>query len=74
LPRDSYGGCTALSRSLVLNACVLNAIVPALPTAGQWEEVLPLCAFQGDFAALRNFTNKAPPGSQAARDGPLVRL
>lgn len=41
--------------------------------AGQWEELLPLCAFQGDFAALRGFANKAPPGSQGAYDGPLVR-
>ena len=41
--------------------------------AGQWEELLPLCAFQGDFAVLRSFANKAPTGSQGAYDGPLVR-
>jgi hypothetical protein len=40
--------------------------------AGQWEELLPLCAFQGDFAALRSVANKAPAGSQGAYDGPLV--
>ena len=35
------------------------------PCAGQWEELLPLCAFQGDFASLREFTSRALGGTEA---------
>ena len=33
--------------------------------SGQWEELLPLCAFQGDFASLREFTARALTGADA---------
>ena len=32
---------------------------------GQWEELLPLCAFQGAFASLREFTARALTGADA---------
>ena len=32
---------------------------------GQWEELLPLCTFQGDFSGLRDFVGTALVGNEA---------
>ena len=34
-------------------------------SAGQWEELLPLCTFQGDFSGLRDFVSSALIGTEA---------
>ena len=68
-PCDTRRDCVPLRSGC---ACISEAAINR--TAGQWEELLPLCAFQGDFAVLRSFANKAPAGSQGAYDGPLVRV
>ena len=43
----------------------------SLRHAGQWEELLPLCTFQGDFSGLRDFVGSALVGTEAKMVGDL---
>ena len=55
-------GCSAAGAISCMRAAVTHR---TCTNAGQWEELLPLCTFQGDFSGLRDFVGTALIGTEA---------